>query len=124
MKNLPANAGDTREASSIPGLVRFSGGGNSNPLQEPCLGNPIDGGAWQATVHGVTRSQESDTTEQLRVHTQASLTLSTDFNSIYLETSSYPTDEGHSLIRLSPPHPTSDTNHKSPSLLALLTNPL
>ena len=88
----------------------------------------MDRGAWWATVRGVTKCQESDTTEQLRVHTQASLTLSVvshaDFNSIYLQTASHPTDEGHSLIRLSPPHHTPDTNHKSPSLLALLTNPL
>ena len=57
VKNSPANAGDT---SSIPGLGRFPGGGNSNPLQYSCLGNPMDRGAWWATVHGV--SKELDTT--------------------------------------------------------------
>jgi len=57
VKNSPANAGDK---SSIPGLGRFLGGGNSNPLQYSCLGNPMDRGAWWATVHGV--SKELDTT--------------------------------------------------------------
>ena len=49
VKNLPANAEDM---SLIPGLGRFPGEGNGNPLQYSCLGNPIDRGAWQATVHG------------------------------------------------------------------------
>ena len=40
---------------SIPGLERFPGEGNSNPLQYSCLENPMDRGAWQATVHGVAR---------------------------------------------------------------------
>ena len=53
IKNLPANAGDM---GSIPGLGRFSGEGNGNPLQYSCLGNPIDRGASQATVHGVAKS--------------------------------------------------------------------
>ena len=52
VKNLPANAGDT---GSIPGLGRSPGEGNGNPLQYSCLGNPIDRGAWQATIHGVTK---------------------------------------------------------------------
>ena len=54
IKNLPANAGDM---GSTPGLGRFSGEGNGNPLQYSCLGNPIDRGAWQATVHGVAKSR-------------------------------------------------------------------
>ena len=57
VKNLPANAGDIRDMASIPGLGRFSGGGNGNPLQYSCLENPMDRGTWQATVHGVTKSQ-------------------------------------------------------------------
>ena len=56
VKNLPANAGDAREASLIPGLGRAPGERNGNPLQDSCLENPKDGGAWQATVHGVTKS--------------------------------------------------------------------
>ena len=51
-KNLPANAGDV---GSIPGLGR-SLGGNDNPLQDSCLGNPMDRGAWRAMVHGVAKS--------------------------------------------------------------------
>ena len=54
MKNLPANAGDT---DLIPGSGRSPGIGNSNSLQYPCLGNPMDRRTWQATVHGVTKSQ-------------------------------------------------------------------
>ena len=46
------NAGDL---GSIPGLGRSPGEGNGNPLQHSCLENPMDKGAWRATVHGVTR---------------------------------------------------------------------
>ena len=48
------SAGDT---DLIPGLGRFPGEGNSNVLQYSCLENPMDGGAWQTTVHGVAKSQ-------------------------------------------------------------------
>ena len=51
----------------IPGLERFPGEGNGYPLQYSCLENPLDRGAWQATVHRVT---ESDTTEHARTCTQ------------------------------------------------------
>ena len=54
VKNPPANAGDV---GAIPGLGRVPGEGNGNPLQYSCLQNPMDGGAWQATVHGVAKSQ-------------------------------------------------------------------
>ena len=50
VKNLPANAGDT---DSVPGSGRSPGEGNDNPFKYSCLGNPMDGGAWQATVYGV-----------------------------------------------------------------------
>ena len=58
-KNPPANAGDT---SLIPGSGRTPGEGKSNLLQYSCLGNPINRGAWQATVHGVAKSWLSDWT--------------------------------------------------------------
>ena len=57
VKNPPANAGDVRDAGSIPGLGRSSGEGNGNPLQYSCLRNPMDRGALWAIVHGVTKSQ-------------------------------------------------------------------
>ena len=53
VKNLPTNAGDT---GSIPGSGRFTREGNGNPLQYSRLGNSMDRGAWQATVHGVAES--------------------------------------------------------------------
>ena len=56
IKNLPANAGDTRDEVSIPGSGRSPGVGNGNQLQYSCLENPMNRGAWQATVHGVTKS--------------------------------------------------------------------
>ena len=57
VKNLPANAGDIRDTGSIPGWGRSPGGGNGNPLQYSCLGNPMDRGAWQTTVHRVAKNQ-------------------------------------------------------------------
>jgi len=57
VKNSLPNAGDIRDAGSIPDPGRSSGEGNSNPLQHSCLENPRDRGAWQATVHGVSKSQ-------------------------------------------------------------------
>ena len=56
IKNPPANAGDVRYTGSIPGSERSPGEGNGNPLQYSCLENPMDRGAWQAMVHGVTKS--------------------------------------------------------------------
>ena len=56
IKNPPANAGDIRDVGSIPGLGRTPKGGHGNPHQYPCLENPMDRGAWWATVQGVTKS--------------------------------------------------------------------
>ena len=56
VKNLPANAGDRRNADLISESGRSPGGGHGNPLQYSCLENPMDRGAWQATVHGVAKS--------------------------------------------------------------------
>ena len=53
VKNLPANIGDI---GLILGSGRSPGEGNGNPLQYPCLGNPMDRGVWWAIVHGVTKS--------------------------------------------------------------------
>ena len=56
VKNPPANAGDIRDAGSVPGLGRSPGGGHGNPLQYSCLENPMDRGGWWAAVHRVTMS--------------------------------------------------------------------
>ena len=56
-KNPPANAGDREDAGSIPGLERSLGGVDGNSFQYSCLGNAMDRGAWQATVHGIAKSQ-------------------------------------------------------------------
>ena len=60
VKNLPANAGDIRDTGSIPGLGRSPGERNGYPLQYSCLENPMDRGAWWATVRRVA---ELDMTE-------------------------------------------------------------
>ena len=65
VRNPPANA---EEMSSILGSERSPGEGNGNPLQDSCLGNPMDRGAWWATVHRVT---ELDMTERLSTHERA-----------------------------------------------------
>ena len=57
IKNLPANAGDIRDLGLIPGWGISPADGNGNPLQYSCLENPMDRGAWLATVHGVAKSQ-------------------------------------------------------------------
>ena len=54
INNLPANA---RDVGSIPGSGRSLGGGHGNPLSYSCLENPMDRGAWRATVHGVTKNR-------------------------------------------------------------------
>ena len=59
VNNSPANAGDTGDVGSIPGLGRSPGGGNGNLLQNSCLENSMDVGAWQATAHGVSKSRTS-----------------------------------------------------------------
>ena len=57
VKTPPANSGASGDMGSILGRGRCPGGGNGNPLQYSCLGNPIDGGAWWATVHEVAQSR-------------------------------------------------------------------
>ena len=69
VKNPPANSGDTGDEGPIPGLGKSPGGGYGNPLQYSCLKNPMNMGAWRATVHGGPAGyspwggKESDATE-------------------------------------------------------------
>ena len=56
LKNLPANAGDKRDAALIPGLGGSPRGGHDNPIQYSCLENPMDRGVWWATVYGVAEN--------------------------------------------------------------------
>ena len=57
VKNSPANVGDAEDTDSIPGSGQRPGVGNGNPLYYSCLENPRDRGAWQTTVHWVTKSR-------------------------------------------------------------------
>ena len=72
-KNPPANAGDIRDADLIPGSGRSPGGGHGNPLQCSCLENPMDRGAWLATIHRVTQNQTW--LKQLSTHARNSIIL-------------------------------------------------
>ena len=67
VENLSANAGDVRKTGSIPGSGRSLGGEHVNPLHYSCLENPMDRGAWRATVHRVTGNQTQ--LKQLSTHT-------------------------------------------------------
>ena len=64
VKNPPAGAGDVGDVGSIPGSGGCPGGGHATALQCSCLENPMDRGAWRATVHGVTEQET-----RLRAHT-------------------------------------------------------
>ena len=66
VRNPPANVGEEGDAGLIPESGRSPGEGNGNPLQYSCLGNPMDRGAWWATLH--RDYKESVTTEQLNTH--------------------------------------------------------
>ena len=71
VKNPPASVEDIRDAGLIPGSERSPGGGNGNPLQDSCLENLIDGGAWWTTIHGIARSRSQ--VKQLSSHLDLSL---------------------------------------------------
>ena len=75
VKNPPANAGDVQEnvdVNSIPEWGRLPGGGHGSPLQNSCLENLMDRGAWQATVHEVTESDMTEATWRGHMHSAAS----------------------------------------------------
>ena len=62
VRNTPAKAGNVRVTGSIPGLGRLPEEGHGNPLQYSCLENPMDRGAWRATVHMVAVSEAMEAT--------------------------------------------------------------
>ena len=95
VKNPPANAGDE---VLILGLGRFPGGGHGNPLQYSCLENPMDRGAWWATVHGVARIIHDVATKPLLLITTIQLTL---FTHSTLPPRPRPSGNHHSLPRTS-----------------------
>ena len=66
-KESACNSGDAGDAGSIPGSGRSHGGRHGNPLQCPCLENPIDRGAWQASVPGVAESDMTKVTNHARM---------------------------------------------------------
>ena len=66
VNSLPANAGDTKDETSIPESVRAPLGGHGNLLQYSCLENPMDRGAWRAAVHGVTEFLKDSSTKHMR----------------------------------------------------------
>ena len=90
VKNPPASAGDM---GLIPGLGRCPGIGNGNLLQYSCLGNPMDRGAWWATVHGVAKSRT-----QLSDYTTTTTLLLLDAQSCLIE------PPGKSLLLLTLPN--------------------
>ena len=67
VKNPPADAGDTRNLGSIPGLGRSPGEGHSNPPQYSCLENSVDRGVWWATVHGVAELDMTEVTDHAHI---------------------------------------------------------
>ena len=75
-KNLPANTGDVRDAGSIPGSGRSPGEGNGNLPQYSCLENPMDRGAWKATVNRVTKSSADRSLTELTLRCQQNYTPS------------------------------------------------
>ena len=84
VKYLPANVGDM---GSIPGSGRSPGDGNGKLLQYSCLGNPMDRGVWQATVHGVSKDQTWLNTFLFRGETQM---IKLSFPSSLVEITSWP----------------------------------
>jgi len=81
VKKQPAHAGKARDDGLILGSSRFPAGGHGNPLQYSCLENPIDRGAWQATVHGVAQSWTR--LKQLSTHTCRTTILPSNSNPGY-----------------------------------------
>ena len=103
VKNLPANAGNLRVAGSIPGSGRCPGEEHSNPLQHSYLENPMDRGAWWATVHRVTKSRIQPKWLNTHAHTPTTLALhvSIIFKRIYQGSKQFLNTFQKSIINLS-----------------------
>ena len=82
VKNLPAGAGDTRDVGSVPGSGRSPGGGDGNPFEYSCLENPINKGAWGATVHSVA---ELNMTEHAHMQLWESHFISLNFRVFFVK---------------------------------------
>ena len=91
VKNPSASAGDVRDVGLTPGLGRSPGGGHGNPLEYSCLQNPMDRGAWQATVHRAAECQmclkQLSMNACTRIHT---VEFSTLHNEEFLQCRLYP----------------------------------
>ena len=81
VKNLPANTGDM---GLIPGLGRSPGGGNGNPLQYSCLGNPMDRGSCWAAVHGITKESNNSLLSKQHANFYAGAVINPDCQKIFL----------------------------------------
>ena len=97
VKNLPANAEDTRDTSLVPGSGRSPGGVHSSPLQYSCLENPMDRGAWWAIVHRVIKSG-TQLKRPSTVHTLCRVWTSD--HRIYQDETLFPLDYDHILTNL------------------------
>ena len=82
VKNLPAKAGDVRDAGSIPGLERSPGGGHDNPLQYSCLEDSMGRGARRATVHGAAKGRTQLTQFSTDPCTAYKMSLSIDVSCV------------------------------------------
>ena len=91
VKNLCTSAGDVRDMGLIPGSGRSAGERNGKPLQYSCLGNPLDKGAWQAAVHGVTK--KSDTTKRLNNNDYRGKGCEISYKIPYIRLTSKPTPQ-------------------------------
>ena len=76
VKNPSAKTRDIRDTGSIPGSGRSPEGGHGNPLQYSCLENPTDRGAWQATVHRITKTRTQLTQLGMYAHKRIELVFS------------------------------------------------
>ena len=117
VKNRPINAGEVRDTGFIPGSGRSPGGGKGNPLQYPCLGNPMDRGAWRATVYRVAKSQIRLKQRSMPSRLMNNKTKGRGHNSVFLSSQG-------SVLPYSLSHVTSVSGHQCSFQVLLHTAPL